>query len=338
MEHQSRQNLSTINFTATFARTASSCNTVMEKCLHKATFKRVRNQILKGADPERAARRGYENACDYFELTNKKILIQQRALACLSKSVAHILQRELYTMGNTGLLRREAEITLLQPHLGDSRRQELRNSPFWPIPLFKSELVKDGEDILRKKGTPKDSQGFGPYQNRRGYEEVAEYMDFWNKTVLIQHRALTCLSKSLAHILQRELYSMANTGLLRCEAEMTLLQPHLGEMRRQELRNSSFWDPSLFESQLMKEGEDFLLKKGTSKDSQGFAPYQNKPFCGPHHNKKRGSYRKGPYGGNSSQSSNQLFSSGRGKPNFRGSRGNFQPHSRGRGRGNPSSQ
>ena len=161
-------------------------------------------------------------------------------------------------------------------------------------------------------------------------------MDFWNKTVLIQHRALTCLSKSLAHILQRELYSMANTGLLRREAEMTLLQPHLGETRRQELRNSSFWDPSLFESQLVKEGEDFLLKKGTSKDSQGFAAYQNKPFRGPH--KKRGSYRKCPYGGNSSQSSNQSFSSGRGKPNFRGSRGRFRPHNRGRGRGNPSSQ
>ena len=28
---------------------------------------------------------------------------------------------------------------------------------------------------------------------------------------------------------------MANTGLLRREAEMTLLQPHLGETRRQEL-------------------------------------------------------------------------------------------------------
>ena len=37
LEHQVRQNLSTINFTATFARTASSCNTVMEKCLIKVT-------------------------------------------------------------------------------------------------------------------------------------------------------------------------------------------------------------------------------------------------------------------------------------------------------------
>ena len=80
---------------------------------------------------------------------------------------------------------------------------------------------------------------------------------------------------------------MGNTGLLRREAEMILLQPQLGETRCQELRNSSFWPSSLFKSQLVKEGEDFLLKKGTSKDSQGFGPYQNKPFCGSH--KKRGS-------------------------------------------------
>ena len=72
--------------------TASACNTIMEKCQHnlKATFKRVKSQIQKGADPERAARCGYENTCDYFEIMNKRILIQQRALACLSKSVAHI--------------------------------------------------------------------------------------------------------------------------------------------------------------------------------------------------------------------------------------------------------
>ena len=79
---------------------------------------------------------------------------------------------------------------------------------------------------------------------------------------------------------------MGNTGLLRHEAEITLLHPHVGETRCQELRNSPFWHSSLFQSQLVKEGEDFLLKKGTSKDSQVFAPYQNKLFHGPH-NKKR---------------------------------------------------
>ena len=71
---------------------------------------------------------------------------------------------------------------------------------------------------------------------------------------------------------------MGNTGLLRRKAEMTLLQPNLGETRRQGLRNLPFWHSSLFKSHLVKEGDDFLLKKGTSKDSQGFEPYQNKPF------------------------------------------------------------
>ena len=43
LEHQARQNLSTINFTATLAKTTSGCKTTMEKCQQslKATFKRV---------------------------------------------------------------------------------------------------------------------------------------------------------------------------------------------------------------------------------------------------------------------------------------------------------
>ena len=57
-------------------------------------------------------------------------------------------------MGNAILIRREAEVTKLQPHLGDFRRQELRSSPFWPTPLFQSQLVKDREEFLLKKGTP----------------------------------------------------------------------------------------------------------------------------------------------------------------------------------------
>ena len=133
------------------------------------------------------------------------------------------------------------------------------------------------------------------------------------------------LHKALAHILQRELYTMGNSDLLRHKAEMTHPQPHLGDSRCQQLRSSPFWPSPLFWSQLVKDPEEFLLKKGTPKD---------KPFCGPH-NKKRGSYRKRPYGGQSIPSSNQSFSSGRGKSNNRGSRGRFQPHSRGQGHGPP---
>ena len=167
LEHQARQNISMLNFTAAFAKT-SSCNATLEKCQHslKSTFKRVKSQIQKGANPEKAAKRGYEQACEYLDLWNKTVLIQHRALTCLSKSLAHILQRELYTMGHTGLRRREAEMTFLQPHLGETRCQELRNLPFWHSSLFKSQLVNEGEDFLLKKGTSKDSQGFVPYQNK----------------------------------------------------------------------------------------------------------------------------------------------------------------------------
>ena len=162
--HKARQNIFRLNFTAAFAKTSFFCNATLEKCQH--SLKRVKSQIQKGANPEKAAKRGYEQACEYLDLWNKTVLIQHRALTCLSKFLAHILQRELYTMGNTSLLRREAEMTLFQPHLGETRCQELRNSPFWQSSLFKSQLVKEGEDFLLKKGTSKDSQGFAPYQNK----------------------------------------------------------------------------------------------------------------------------------------------------------------------------
>ena len=50
LEHQARQNLSTINFTAAFAKTSSSCNTTMEKCQLslKLPFKKVKTEIQKG--------------------------------------------------------------------------------------------------------------------------------------------------------------------------------------------------------------------------------------------------------------------------------------------------
>ena len=73
---------------------------------------------------------------------------------------------------------------------------------------------------------------------------------------------------------------MGNTGMLRREAEMTLLQPHLGETRRQELRNSPFWH-SLFKSQLVKEGEDFLLKKAPLKTLRVSDPIKMSPFVVP---------------------------------------------------------
>ena len=98
LEHQARQNLSTINFVAPFAKTASVFNTTMEKCQDslKSTFKKVNSQIQKGANPEKAARCGYKNACDYFEVLNKSILIQQSS--CLPKQIPspYTLDEALY--------------------------------------------------------------------------------------------------------------------------------------------------------------------------------------------------------------------------------------------------
>ena len=56
LEYQARQNLCTINFATTFSKTASACNSTMEKCQHilklrrsKARFHRV--PILKEMKP-----------------------------------------------------------------------------------------------------------------------------------------------------------------------------------------------------------------------------------------------------------------------------------------------
>ena len=75
LEHPARQNISALNFTAAFAKTSSSCNATPEKSQHtlKSTFKKVKFQIQKGANPERAAKRGYEQACEYLGIWNKTV-------------------------------------------------------------------------------------------------------------------------------------------------------------------------------------------------------------------------------------------------------------------------
>ena len=77
LEHQARQNISTLNNTAAFAKTSSSCNVTLEKYQHslKLTFKKVRSQIQEGANPEKTAKRGYHEACEYLDLWNKTVFL-----------------------------------------------------------------------------------------------------------------------------------------------------------------------------------------------------------------------------------------------------------------------
>ena len=83
---------------------------------------------------------------------------------------------------------------------------------------------------------------------------------------------------------------MGNTGLLRREAEMTLLQPHLGDTRHQELRHFGL--------------RNFGLPLAPLRNNRVLDPIKITPFVVPTVKK---SHRKNPYGGNSSQSSNQSF-------------------------------
>ena len=127
----------------------------------KTTFKKVKFSNQKRCLPLKAAKRGYEKACDYLDLWKKITLIQHRALSCLSKTLALILQGNFYSMGNSGLLRHEAVVTLLHPHLGEIR-QELRNPPLFSHNW--SRKVKTSLKFLKRH--LQNSQGFGPYQSK----------------------------------------------------------------------------------------------------------------------------------------------------------------------------
>ena len=83
-----------------------------------------------------------------MDIWDKRIQIQQRALACQSKAMTHMLRQNLHVMVCAGLMRRDAEMVNLHPEFGETRRQELRNFPFLPSPLFHSQLVQEGEEFL----------------------------------------------------------------------------------------------------------------------------------------------------------------------------------------------
>ena len=153
IEHQARQNLCTLNFSAAFNQVISECNLIMESYRDslKATYKCVKTQIQKGANPERAAKNGYERTCDYLEILDKRIHFKQRALACQSKALSHKLQRERYTMSNSILIR-GGEMSHLQPNLGETKHHQLGSFPFAPTPLFYFKLVP-----RQKKATQKHS-------------------------------------------------------------------------------------------------------------------------------------------------------------------------------------
>ena len=121
---------------------------------------------------------------------------------------------------------------------------------------------------------------------------------------------------------------MGNIGLLRREAEMTLLQPHLGDSRHQELRNSHFWPTALFRSQSRME-KTSSLKKAPLKSHRVLDPIKTSPFVVPTTITKEAATGNAPMGAIPPKAVINRF------PRVGG---NFRPHSRGRGSGNPCPQ
>ena len=132
---------------------------------YQATVKRVKS-LIQGCQPKQPGM-GMKRSV-LLNILNKRIVTQQRALACQSKAFAHMLQRELYTMGISILIRCAAEMTHLQPHLEQLGFRNLGTTPFGPLLCFWSKLVKEGEEFLLKKDTQKtlrvsDSIKFSPF-------------------------------------------------------------------------------------------------------------------------------------------------------------------------------
>ena len=99
-----RQNLCTLNFSAAFTKTASECNTIVEKCQDnvKATVKRIKNQIQKGTNPEKAARHGYEKTCDYLDIQEEVENLLRLHLSAIpswknARIMSRLLSKELKT-------------------------------------------------------------------------------------------------------------------------------------------------------------------------------------------------------------------------------------------------
>ena len=87
LEHRARENICTLNLSAVFDQTISECNSIMDLCRDsiKSTLKRAKHQIT-------VFKNTYDKARDYMDIWDKRIQIQQRALACQSKAMTHMLR------------------------------------------------------------------------------------------------------------------------------------------------------------------------------------------------------------------------------------------------------
>ena len=142
----------------------------MESCRDSLqdTSKQVKTQIQKGANPETAAKNGHERTCDYLDILDRRINIQQRALKCQSKALSHMLQREHYGKLRPNQKRgRNVPFTTPFGRYQVATAEELTLCSYSSVSFTTSE---GWEEFLLKKGTP---------QKHSGLQALIKSAHFW---------------------------------------------------------------------------------------------------------------------------------------------------------------
>ena len=95
LEHQARQNISTLNFTTAFAKTSSSCNASLEKCQHsiKSTVKKIKSQCdIRSHTISYASKKAKQDKNYETELTKKLNHLEQNLKSDNKESYTTYLQ------------------------------------------------------------------------------------------------------------------------------------------------------------------------------------------------------------------------------------------------------
>ena len=144
-EHQARQNLPSI-FQLSFPGSCPNAPWPWKNCKDsiKANVKQIRTQIQKGANPEKAARNGYEKPVTIYLSWIRWFLFNREPYPVKIRPYPHSPERNVSYGQLWVLIRPEVEVT------HRNWRHEPRNSPFCP-PLFLFSIGQGGRSFPLRK-------------------------------------------------------------------------------------------------------------------------------------------------------------------------------------------
>ena len=135
---------------------------------------------------------------------------------------------------------------------------------------FFSQVITNSLETISKGWDESLSYASRQVTDQKSLEYFASVQKKLKEATSAQFKALTRLSQVNDTMVKSNLHMAGLSTLLRREAVLSNLNPALDSNRKSALRNSSFLSSQLFESELISEGEEYLLKKGAL--SKGKAP------------------------------------------------------------------